>query len=126
MTSVTDRFLTGQFLIAMPTMADPRFERTVIYMCAHTEAGALGLVVNRVAEHIQFPELLKQLGIDPRGGGKSITVHVGGPVEQSRGFVLHSADYVRESTLVVAGDIALTASVDVLTAIAEGRGPRLS
>ena len=125
-TKVTERFLTGQLLIAMPSMSDPRFERSVIYVCAHTDAGALGLVVNRLAEHMQFAELLKQLGIPVHRGARGIMVHVGGPVEQSRGFVLHSADYRRDSTLVVTGEVALTASVDVLAAIAEGRGPRRS
>lgn len=123
---VTERFLTGQLLIAMPSMSDPRFERSVIYMCAHTEAGALGLVVNRLAERMQFAELIEQLGIPAGPGVNDIMVHLGGPVEQGRGFVLHSADYVRDNTLAVTGDVALTASVDVLAAIADGRGPRRS
>ena len=126
MTDITDGYLTGHLLVAMPTMGDPRFARALIYLCAHSDAGALGLVVNRVAEAVTFPDLLKQLGIEVPASGRSITVHVGGPVEQSRGFVLHSADYRQESTLVVSDDVGLTASVDVLTAIAEGTGPRKS
>jgi putative transcriptional regulator len=125
MVDIIDGYLTGQFLVAMPTMEDPRFERTVIYMCAHSSAGALGLVINRLAEHISFTELLTQLGI-AAAPSQEIRVHMGGPVEQARGFVLHSADYVRETTLVVSEKIALTASMDVLAAIAAGNGPRRS
>ena len=126
MIEITDGYLTGHLLVAMPTMGDPRFARALIYLCAHSDAGALGLVVNRVAEAVTFPDLLEQLGIDVPAAGRSFTVHVGGPVETSRGFVLHSADYRQESTLVVSDEVALTASVDVLTAIAEGTGPRKS
>ena len=121
---MTTDTLIGHFLIAMPGMSDPRFERTVIYMCAHSEAGALGLVVNRLAEDVTFPDLMAQLGLEPLSAKDSITVHFGGPVEQSRGFVLHSADYLRETTMVVSPEINLTASLDVLTAIADGTGPR--
>jgi len=116
--------LIGHFLIAMPGMSDPRFERTVIYMCAQSDAGALGLVVNRLAEDMTFPDLMEQLGMEAPDPQDSITVHFGGPVEQSRGFVLHSADYLQDTTLVVNHDIGLTASLDVLTAIADGSGPR--
>ena len=117
-------YLTGQFLMAMPGMVDPRFERSVVYMCAHSEAGALGLVVNRLAENITFPDLLTQLGLESSENEDAITVHFGGPVEQSRGFVLHSVDYLRETTMVVSHDIGLTASMDVLVAIADGSGPK--
>jgi putative transcriptional regulator len=122
---ILDGYLTGQLLVAMPSMSDPRFERTVIYMCAHSDGGALGLVINRLAEHITFDDLLTQLNI-PTGPHEDIRVHMGGPVEQARGFVLHSADYVKDNTLVVSPEFALTASVDVLTAIAAGQGPRRS
>jgi putative transcriptional regulator len=124
-TRIIDGYLTGQLLVAMPSMSDPRFERTVIYLCAHSDGGALGLVINRLAEHISFDDLLGQLNI-PMGPHDEIRVHLGGPVEQARGFVLHSADYVRDNTLVVSPQIALTASVDVLAAIAAGHGPRRS
>ena len=116
-------YLEGQLLIAMPSMADPRFERTVIYMCAHSSAGAMGLVINRLVEHISFAELLTQLGIDPSPGGNEIRVHFGGPVEMSRGLVLHSADYSQDVTMMVDESMALTASMDVLRAIASGDGP---
>ena len=121
-----DGYLTGQFLIAMPTMGDPRFERTVIYMCAHSADGAMGLVVNRVASEIDFPELLNQLEIETDEIKNSIPVLTGGPVETGRGFVLHSMDYSQDSTLKVTDEVGLTATVDILRAIAEGEGPEKS
>jgi putative transcriptional regulator len=126
MNQITEGYLTGQLLVAMPAMDDPRFERTLIYMCAHSDAGALGLVVNQLAEEITFSELLESLGIETAAPDRGIRVHLGGPVETSRGFVLHSADYLQEATLVVDENISLTASIDVLTAIAAGDGPRRS
>jgi putative transcriptional regulator len=119
------RFLTGQLLVAMPGMRDPRFAKTVIYMCAHNAEGAMGLVINRVLDNLTFPDLLEQLGIPSGNLDQEIKVHFGGPVESSRGFVLHSRDYVRDATLVVDSDVALTATVDILRAIASGGGPRL-
>ena len=120
---VDDGYLTGQLLIAMPTMGDPRFERTVIYMCAHSADGAMGLVVNKEANEIDFPELLNQLEIETDGVKNPIPVLTGGPVETGRGFVLHSMDYSQESTLKVTDEVGLTATVDILRAIAEGEGP---
>lgn len=119
-----DSYLAGQLLIAMPGMRDPRFSRSVVYMCAHNADGAMGLVINRVLETLTFPELLSQLGIDSARVAAPISVHFGGPVETGRGFVLHSADYVHEGTLVVDENMALTATVDILRAIAAGEGPR--
>lgn len=119
-------YLTGKLLLAMPNMEDPRFTRRVIYICAHTADGAMGLVINQLCSQISFPSLLEQLDIEIEGVAPSLPIYGGGPVETGRGFVLHSADYVQESTLVVSETIALTATVDVLTAIAEGRGPRSS
>ncbi|MCA9547930.1 MAG: YqgE/AlgH family protein, partial [Myxococcales bacterium] len=95
-----DGYLTGQLLVAMPGMPDPRFDRTVIYMCAHNEEGAMGLVVNKSLDSLTFSELLDQIGIDSGGCDKARSVHFGGPVEAARGFVLHSADYVRDATMV--------------------------
>lgn len=118
------RFLTGQLLVAMPQMPDPRFAKTVIYMCAHTAEGAMGLVVNRLFDGIDYDDLLEQLGIEQTGSGQEMRVQFGGPVESGRGFVLHTADYVREGTLVVDDDVALTATIDVLKAVADGVGPR--
>ena len=116
-------YLEGQMLIAMPGMEDPRFQRTLIYMCAHSDQGAMGLVVNKVMNNITFPDLLEQLGIHGSGLEQDIQVFFGGPVEQSRGFVLHTADYAQDASLVVNDEYSLTASVDVLKAIADGSGP---
>lgn len=121
-TTFAESAITGQLLVAMPQMADPRFARTVIYVCAHSDEGAMGLVVNRLIDSLDFPNLLRQLGIEAVGEPE-LPIHFGGPVESSRGFVLHSADYEQEATLVIADGIALTATVDVLKAIAEGGGP---
>ena len=120
----TGSYLPGQLLIAMPTMSDPRFERSVIYMCAHTSEGAMGLVLNRLMGSVTFPDLLEQIGIESENVEDVIRVHFGGPVESGRGFVLHTADYLLDGTLVVDEGIALTASVDILRAIADGGGPR--
>lgn len=119
-------YLTGKLLIAMPGMQDPRFVKTVIYMCAHSVDGAMGLVINRPLESLSFPDLLSQLDIEPAGSGKSIRIHFGGPVESGRGFVLHSPDYVQDGTLVVDRQVALTATIDILRAINDGRGPKHS
>lgn len=119
-------YLAGQLLVAMPGMMDPRFTKTVIYMCAHNADGAMGLVVNKLIESLSFPDLLAQLGIESVGIGDQIKIHFGGPVESSRGFVLHSPDYKRDATLVVDEQVALTATVDILKAIAIGSGPRRS
>ena len=118
--------LAGQLLIAMPNMSDPRFERSVIYVCAHGEDGAMGLVINKLVEQITFPELLEQLGIDNSEVAEQIRVHFGGPVETGRGFVLHSAEYQQESSMRVSDDVALTATIDILRDIADGHGPRRS
>lgn len=119
-------YLEGQFLVAMPTIGDERFARTVIYLWAHSAEGAMGIVVNRPLKMVTFPQLLKQLGIEVPHPSNEIVVHAGGPVEEGRGFVLHSADYVQDSTLIVSETIALTATLDVLRAIAEGKGPSQS
>jgi putative transcriptional regulator len=122
-------YLEGQLLIAMPVMTDKRFARSVIYMCAHSAEGAMGLIVNQRAPHISFRELLKQLSISSGKGDDilvdraDLNVHVGGPVETGRGFVLHSADYfVADSTLPIDDGVSLTATVDILKAIAGGKG----
>src|SRR5580693_4575588 len=124
-------FLDGQMLIAMPSMGDERFARTVIYMCAHSADGAMGIVVNQPAAHISFSDLLVQLEVVPakelielpvRAGG--VKVLKGGPVDTQRGFVLHSADFfIENSTLPINEGICLTATLDILKAIARGAGP---
>ena len=122
----SSEYLTGQLLIAMPGMMDPRFHRTVIYLCAHNEDGAMGLVINKLFGSITFDDLLDQLGLEDTKPTANMPVHYGGPVESGRGFVLHSTDYVREGTLVVDDEVALTATIDILRAIAENRGPKRS
>ena len=119
--------LTGQLLAAMPQMLDQRFARSVIYLCAHSEeAGAMGLVINRPLGSLTMGELFSQLDISPSGIVKERPVHFGGPVEAGRGFVLHTADYNEEATLVVGGNIAVTATFEILRAIGKGEGPRQS
>ena len=119
-------FFAGHLLVAMPGMPDPRFARTVIYMCAHTKDGAMGLVINKPFTQLSFPDLLDQLGIKAPPRAKAIRLRTGGPVESGRGFVLHSDDYQHEGTMPVQDGIALTATVDILKAMAEGGGPRRS
>lgn len=119
----SSNFLDGKLLLAMPNMTDPRFDRSVIYVCSHDESGAMGLIINQTFENITFSGLLDQLEIEAPEDVSEVTVHNGGPVEPGRGFVLHSADYVQDSTLIVSEKLALTATVDVLSAIAKNGGP---
>ena len=126
LSSGEDSYLTGRLIVAMPNMLDPRFTRTVIYLCAHNEDAAMGLVVNRLIGSITFPDLLEQLGIENTDSDKDIRVHFGGPVESGRGFVLHSAEYQQEGTLQVSASMSLTATVDILRDMAAGQGPRRS
>ena len=123
-----DGYLTGQLLIAMPNMRDPRFARSVIYLCAHNEDGAIGLVINRLIGSITFPDLLTQLDIDSECGSdrSQPAVHFGGPDETERGFVLHRADFLQDDSMAIDGSVALTATVDIVRDIAEGGGPRES
>ena len=124
-------FLDGQLLVAMPGMGDRRFERAVIYLCAHSSDGAMGIIVNHPAKKVSFADLLVQLDvIEPEdairlpSGAGDVPVVKGGPVDTGRGFVLHSTDYhVDNSTMPIDGGVALTATVDVLRAIAKGLGP---
>ncbi|WP_265570664.1 YqgE/AlgH family protein [Sphingomicrobium nitratireducens] len=116
------RYLTGQLLLAMPGMGDPRFEHAVILMAAHDEDGAIGVGIGQVRAGLTLRDLLKQLEIDP-GEAPPAPIHHGGPVEPGRGFVLHSNDWSGQDTVDVAGRCALTGTQDVLRAIAEGRGP---
>lgn len=120
--------LTGQLLIAMPQMQDPRFARTVIYMCAHGTEGAMGLVVNKFLDNppVTLSKLMGQLGIAAEGLKTDPRVHRGGPVEEGRGFVLHSADYTEDATMVIGDNVALTATLDILRAIGRGEGPKRS
>ena len=109
----------------MPGMLDERFQRTVIYMCAHSANGAMGIVINKPIPGLSFAEVLKQLQIDTKPLIGEFPILYGGPVETGRGFVLHSGDYEgSDSTLPVSEDISLTATLDILRALAEGRGPK--
>ena len=118
---------TGQLLVAMPQMSDPRFARSVVYLCAHSdEAGAMGLIVNKQLASLTLGELFAQLDIEPSAVPDLRPVHFGGPVEAGRGFVLHTADYREEATLHVGGNISVTATLEVLRAIGKNRGPRRS
>jgi putative transcriptional regulator len=121
---VQEGFLTGQLLIAMPAMADPRFSQSIIYMCAHTSEGAMGLIVNRPVVKPTFDDLLKQLKVSPHPPARQVRLCAGGPVENARGFVLHTNDWTGEGSLRVNDELALTASLDVLQVIAGGGGPR--
>lgn len=116
--------LTGQVLIAMPAMTDERFAQSVIYVCAHTDEGAMGIVVNRPLATPSFADLLKQLNVDPVPPARNIRLGQGGPVDNARGFVLHTADWTGDGSLRVDESMALTASLDVLKAIATGGGPQ--
>ena len=125
-------YLDGQMLVAMPVMEDERFARSVIYICAHSAEGAMGIIVNRPAGSIDFPQLLVQLEIIDRADqlrlpeyAESMKVLKGGPVETGRGFVLHSSDFsIKNATLPIDDGICLTATLDILKAIAEGHGPK--
>lgn len=117
-------WLTGQLLVAMPGMSDPRFAQAVICLCAHSAEGAMGIVLNQPIEGLSFDALLDQLGLKPVPPQRRIRMVTGGPVDAGRGFVLHSTDWSADTSLPVAGEVALTASVDILKAIAEGGGPR--
>lgn len=125
-------YLDGQLLIAMPVMDDERFARSVIYVCAHSSEGAMGIIVNRPAGSLDFSDLLVQLDIIKKGeritlpeSAESMKVLKGGPVETGRGFVLHSSDFfIEDATLPIDEGICLTATVDILKAIAAGGGPK--
>ena len=128
---VQSGFLDGQLLVAMPGMEDSRFARSVIYLCAHSEDGAMGIIINQAAITVNFPQLLVQLDVIEKDAIRrlpnkvdSIQVLKGGPVEAGRGFVLHSDDfYIDNSTLPIDDGVSLTATIDILRAIAEGGGP---
>lgn len=116
------RFLSGQFLLAMPGIGDPRFEKAVIAMCVHDEDGALGIGLGRVMPRLGFHDLLKQLDIAP-GAAPDAPVHQGGPVEPQRGFILHTPDWGGQDSVQVADRWVLSATLDILKAIAAGQGP---
>src|SRR5437868_12250530 len=119
-----DNFMEGKLLIALPGMSDPRFERSVIYMCAHSGTGAMGIIINKPIEGLGFQELLRRLELPVSDSTPDSPILFGGPVETGRGFVLHSGEYAStESTLPNSADISLTATLDILRAIPDGRVP---
>ena len=116
-------YLSGQFLIAMPGMPDFRFQKTVIYMCIHSEEGAMGMIINRPFNRAALTTLLKQLDINAEEISSEVNILSGGPVEADRGFVLHTNEYAHESTVKIDSKVSLTATVDVLGEIGSGKGP---
>lgn len=122
--NISDSSLTGKLLIAMPDMSDPRFTNTVIYMCAHSEEGGMGLIVNKPEAGITFAKLLDQMDISVSPAARDVRVYFGGPVDHQRGFVLHSSDYASDNgTLDVDDNYRMTATVEVLEDLAKGEGP---
>jgi putative transcriptional regulator len=116
----------NKLLVAMPTLRESAFTKSVVYLCAHGEAGAMGIVINRPLEGIAFGELIGQLQLPCARVLREPVVHFGGPVETGRGFVLHSTDFMREDTVRIDGGVCITGTVDILKAIAEGEGPKQS
>lgn len=120
----SNNYLDGKLLIAMPGMGDPRFERAVVYLCSHSADGAMGLVINHPLPSLSLEELLEQLDVKFDSSiTKDAVINSGGPVEPGRGFVLHSTDYIQESTTIVREHLGVTATLDILQAIANGDGP---
>lgn len=116
-------YLTGKLLIAMPYAQDTRFYKTVIYVCGHDDSGAMGLIINKPLATVSFKELLMQMEIDIDNNLPNVPIHYGGPVEVGRGFVLHTADYLAESSVIINDNFALTATLEILRAISHQRGP---
>ena len=120
-----ENFLEGKLLIAMPGMADPHFEKSVIFMCAHSAEGAMGIMINKPVSGLSFHDLMRKLELQVMPTTPNFPILYGGPVETGRGFVLHSGDYESsEATLPVSEEVSLTATLDILRAMAEGRGPQ--
>ena len=118
--------LTGQIIVSMPSLQDERFYKTVIYMCAHSSEGSMGIIINKKIDYDLFPNLLEQLGIDKPINNKKLFLRYGGPVETGRGFVLHSDDIVRKETLNIHKGVALTSTSEFFEDLAKGKGPKNS
>lgn len=125
---ITDHYLKGKLLLAMPSMGDPRFHRAVIFICEHDENGAMGLVVNHALSGIEFTELVKQLKIESdimvNFDALDLPVMCGGPVETARGFLLHSGDFIRPDTMPVNQGYGVTGTIDALREVANGNRPK--
>ncbi|MGL5784568.1 MAG: YqgE/AlgH family protein [Alphaproteobacteria bacterium] len=119
-------YLTGSLLVAMPHISDARFHKSLVFVCGHDENGAMGLVVNRVLEEITLKDLFQQMNMETSPVCESYPIHFGGPVEGGKGFVLHTADYQQATTLVINDQYGVTATLDILSAIAEEKGPKFS
>jgi putative transcriptional regulator len=118
--------LTGKLLISMPSLEDERFYKTVIYMCAHSTEGAMGIIINKKIDYDLYPDLLEQLGIDKPLGGKKLYIRYGGPVESGRGFVLHSDEVIQKETLSIEKGVALTSTSEFFEDLSNGKGPKNS
>ena len=118
--------LTGQIIVSMPSLQDERFYKTVIYICAHSSEGSMGIIINKKIDYDLFPNLLEQLGIDKPINNKKLFLRYGGPVETGRGFVLHSDDIVRKETLNIHKGVALTSTSEFFEDLAKGKGPKNS
>ena len=121
-------FLSGKLIVAMPTMSDPRFKRSVICVCAHNEDGAIGIIINKIIESLSFSKIIRQLKLKKNKAKKCYTekIYFGGPVETERGFILHSADYSSENSTSINTEISMTASTEILQALIDGNGPNKS
>ena len=118
--------ITGQILVSMPSLQDERFHRTVIYICAHSEEGSMGIIINKKIDHDFYPGLLKQLGIENSVKDKKILIRYGGPVESERGFILHSDDFLHKESLFIDKGIALTSTLEFFDNLSLGKGPKHS
>ena len=118
--------LTGKLLISMPSLEDERFEKTVIYMCAHSKEGAMGIIINKKIDYDLYPDLLEQLGVDKPLIDKKLYIRYGGPVESGRGFVLHSDEVTQKETLSINKGIALTSTSEFFEDLSKGNGPKNS
>jgi putative transcriptional regulator len=122
-----ESFLEGKLLIALPGMPDPRFEKSVIFICAHSGEGAMGLIINKPVEGLSFREMMERLKINVTPDTPDTPILFGGPVQTGRGFVLHSGEFEsKDSTMPVTEEISLTATLDILRAISNGKGPERS
>ena len=118
--------LTGQLLISMPSLQDERFFKTVIYLCAHSKDGAMGIIINKKIDYDLYPDLLEQLGIDKPMDNKKLFIRYGGPVESGRGFILHSDEIIQKESLTIDSGIALTSTSEFFENLSKGKGPKNS
>ena len=118
--------LTGQIIVSMPSLEDERFYKTVIYMCAHSSEGSMGIIINKKIDYDLYPDLLEQLGIDKPLNNKKLFIRYGGPIESGRGFVLHSDDMLRKETLNIDKGVALTSTAEFFDDLSIGKGPKNS